>query len=69
MSWMEYEERLKQYFIANKITTDDDKKANFLTQLHPDTYHMFRGLTSPPKPKDKSFTELVTLMNSLEEQP
>ena len=60
-NWDQYIERLSCYFEANDITVEAKKKAIFLSIVGSKTYTILRGL-SDNKPKDKSFDELVKLM-------
>ena len=60
-SWMEYTERLEQYFAANEITDKGKKRAVLLSVCGAKTYKLIRNLVNPRKPTDKSFAELVNL--------
>ncbi|XP_057369629.1 uncharacterized protein K02A2.6-like [Daphnia carinata] len=60
VSWSVYEERMDQYFSANKITEEEDKKAVFITVIGDDTYTLLRDLLSPDLPSTKTFDELRT---------
>ena len=64
----EYEriERLGLYFTANDIDNEEKRKAILLTSHGIECYHLFKGLTTPRKPTDKTFVELVTLMTNHE---
>ena len=57
-----YEERLEMYFIVNKIVDTEMKKALFLTVSGSDLYQLIRSLTSPGKPTEKTFEELIKLV-------
>ena len=61
-SFDSYEERLEMYFVVNKVTEAEMKKALFLTVIGPELYQLMRSLTSPGKPTDKTFYELMTLV-------
>ncbi|XP_067687115.1 uncharacterized protein [Haliotis asinina] len=56
--WIEYIERLNQYFVANDITDSDKKKAIRLTEVGRETYSLMGTLVSPAKPSEKSYTDL-----------
>ena len=64
----EYEriERLELYFTANDIDDEEKRKAILLTSCGIECYRLFKGLTSPRKPVDKTFIELVTLITNHE---
>ena len=61
-SWVEYTERLEQYFIANGITEAAKKRAVLLAVVGVESYHLIRSLAAPAKPSEKSFEELVEIM-------
>ncbi len=61
-AWVEYTERLEQYFIANGITEAAKKRAVLLAVVGVESYHLIRSLAAPTKPSEKSFEELVELM-------
>ena len=65
--WTSYVERLELFFKANEITEEDKQKAILLSSCGASTYKLFKGLAAPTKPKDKSLTELVTLMKEHQE--
>ena len=64
--WQSYIEKLELYFIANDIDDEEKRKAILLTSCGIECYHLFKGLTTPTKPVDKKFIELVTLMTNHE---
>ena len=69
-SWVEYTERVKQYFAVNEITDNHKKRAILLSVCGAKTYKLIRNLVNPRKPPDKSFAELVTLVkNHLNPRP
>ena len=69
-SWIEYTERLGQYFAVNEITDSAKKRAILLSVCGAKTYKLIRNLVSPRKPTDKSFAELVNLVkNHLNPRP
>ena len=69
-SWIEYTERLEQYFAANEITDNNKKRAVLLSVCGAKTYKLIRNLVNPRKPADKSFVELVNLVkNHLNPRP
>ena len=53
-----YIERLELFFIANGIE-EDKQKASLLSLVGPKTYQLLRGLTSPEKPHEKSYEEIM----------
>ena len=62
--WQNYVERLEFFFQANSITDGAKKRATLLSSCGPEPYNLFRGLCAPDKPADKSFKELVDLMQA-----
>ena len=52
--WLEFVERLEQYFEANSIG-DEKKWAILLTVCGSKTYSLIRHTVAPQKPKDKSY--------------
>ena len=60
--WEAYTERLDLYFTANAVE-DDRKVAVFLTVAGPKTYTLVRNLVAPAKPADKTYRELVELVD------
>ena len=57
-SWIEYTERLEQYFAANAITDNGKKRAVLLSVCGARTYKLLRNLVDPRKSTAKSFAEL-----------
>lgn len=60
--WQQYVERLEFYFIANGITTEEKKRAVFLSVIGSPTYRILRNLLTPDKPGDKTYEELTTVL-------
>ena len=64
--WVQYIERLEFYFQANKtvINPEDDfqKKTILLSGVGAKTYNLIRNLVAPNKPSDKTFKEIVDLV-------
>jgi len=70
-SWIEYTERLEQYFAANEIrtTTRNGRFCSVYVERKL-TIKLIRNLVNPRKPTDKSFGELVILVkNHLNPRP
>ena len=66
--WKDYSDRLKQYFVANKMDTDEDaerRRAVLLTVCSAPTYSLIKDLLAPAKPSDKSYEELVNLVKDI----
>ena len=61
-SWVEYVERLEQYFIANDIGDAAKKRAILLSVVGSATYHLIRSLAAPARPSEKTYGELVELV-------
>ena len=61
--WVSYTERLTQYFIANGIEAEGDKRrAILLSSCGAPTYQLIRNLVAPGNPTDKTFSQIVTLV-------
>ena len=60
--WPQYVERLGFFFIANSITTAEKKRAIFLSVVGAATYKVLRNLISPELPSEKSYDELVSVL-------
>ncbi|MGH0173820.1 UNVERIFIED_CONTAM: hypothetical protein FKN15_066553 [Acipenser sinensis] len=67
--WATYVERLEQYCKANEIA-DEKKVAVLLSVMGAKTYSLLRNLTAPVKPADKTYTQIVeVLQNHLSPKP
>ena len=64
--WQSYVERLELFFTANDVNDAEKKRAILLTSCGIETYQLFKGLTAPAKPVEKTFNELVILMTNHE---
>lgn len=62
--WSSYIERIELFYVANDIEDEVKKRAILLSSCGINTYRLFKGLTAPAKPADKTFQELVTLMKN-----
>jgi hypothetical protein len=62
--WTQYVERLEHFFAANGHTEANKKKSILLTAIGPAAYKLLRSLVSPAKPGDKSYDELVDVMQT-----
>ena len=60
--WTAYSERLEQYFVANDVDEAAKKRAILLSVCGASTYKLIRSLVAPDKPTDKSFEDLVALL-------
>jgi poly(3-hydroxybutyrate) depolymerase len=60
--WKAYAERLELFFVANGIEDADKRRTTLLTVCGPSTYALIRDLLAPAKPTDKTFAELVALV-------
>ena len=60
--WNTYIEQLELFFEANRISDELQRKAILLSSCGITTYKLFKGLTAPVKPDEKSFDELKQLM-------
>ena len=59
--WKDYIEQLEQFFLANDVD-DGGKKRAILLSSGSKTYSLIRNLVAPDRPSDKSFDQLVELM-------
>ena len=62
--WTAYSERLEQYFVANDIAEGAKKRAILLSGCGASTYKLIRSLVVPDKPTDKSYADLVSLLQN-----
>ena len=63
--WEDCTDRMKQYFVANKIDTYEDaerRRAVLLTVCGAPTYSLIKDLLALGKPSDKSYEEFVNLV-------
>ena len=60
--WIEYTERLENYFVANEVTDEGKRRAILLTAVGRQTYHVIRNLALPRSPKELSYEELVEIV-------
>ena len=61
--WVSYTEYLIQYFVANGISEEGDtRKAILLSSCGASTYQLIRNLVAPGKPTDKTFSQIVLLV-------
>jgi len=67
--WPTYVERVEQYFVANNVA-DDKRVASLLSLIGSRTYGLLCSLTTPDKPSEKPYTEIVdTLSRHLSPKP
>ena len=62
--WQSYVERMEQYFSANDVTAAGKKRAILLSACGPATYQLIRNLVSPAATTDKSFAQIVELVQN-----
>lgn len=60
--WQVYTERLEQFFEINEIS-DDKKKSLLISSISDNTYKTLRDLCHPLLPKNKTFSELIEILN------
>ncbi|CAB4039062.1 Hypothetical predicted protein [Paramuricea clavata] len=60
--WSQYIERLEFYFEANGVDDEDKQRAILLSVCGSKTYKLIRNLITPNKPSEKTFAELVELV-------
>jgi hypothetical protein len=61
-SWTEWCEVLEHYIELNNIQGEQQKRALLITSCGLDTYQLMRNLVQPSKPKEKSFKELIEVV-------
>ena len=57
--WIEYAERLENYFIANELEDVAKRRAILLNGVGAPTYRLIKTLALPGTPKDLTFEEIV----------
>lgn len=62
--WPQYQERIEQVFIANDITSDEKKRAVFLSVCGKDTFKLICSLLSPAKPSATAFTDICAKLEA-----
>ena len=63
--WVSCTERLIQYFVANSIAEEGDKrKAILLSSCSAATYQLICNLVAPDKPTDKNYAEIVAVVKA-----
>ena len=62
--WQSYVECLELFFTANDVHNAEKKRAILLMSCGIETYWLFKGLTVPAEPVEKTFCELVILMTN-----
>ena len=67
--WLAYTERMQQYFAANDVRSAEKQRAILLSSVGASTYQLFKSLLAPGKPADKSFDELVQLVQDHHQPP
>ncbi|CAB3992544.1 Retrovirus-related Pol poly from transposon [Paramuricea clavata] len=60
--WSQYIERLEFYFEANGVDDEDKQRAILLSVCGSETYKLIPNLIMPNKPPEKTFAELVELV-------
>lgn len=58
--WATYVERVEQYCLANDI--GNERKVVLLSVMGAKTYNLLRSLTAPVKPAEKTFKEIVDVL-------
>ena len=60
--WLQYEQRLEQFFIANGIETMEKKRAVLITVVGRPTFKVLRSLIHPKKPEETPYSELTAAL-------
>ena len=61
-NWTEWVEVLENYIELNKIESEQEKRALLITSCRIETYQLMCNLVQPAKPKEKTFNELVKVV-------
>ena len=67
--WLAYTERMQQYFAANDVRSADKQRAILLSAVGASTYQLIKSLLAPNKPSERSFDELVKLVQDHHQPP
>ena len=62
--WGSYVERAEHYFEANGVDTQETRRAVLLSSCGAPTYRLIRNLSTPLKPGEKTYKEIVELVAS-----
>ena len=62
--WLSYAERLQEYVAANDIDAATKQHAFLLSLCGAETYQLIHNLIFPHKPANKSFKQLVDLVQA-----
>ena len=62
--WTEYEERLGHFFAANGVTEEPKQRSILLSVCGARTYRLIRSLTTPRKPGEVPYADLVRLVGN-----
>ena len=57
--WGSYVERAEHYFVANGVDTQETRRAVLLSSCGAPTYRLIRNLSTPLKPGEKTYKEIV----------
>ena len=65
-TWQSYRDRISFYFQANRIYSDEDRKALFLWSVGDATYNLLESLVSPRSLADDDikFIDLIKLLDT-----
>lgn len=64
-NWKEFSEKLDIFLSLNDITENNRKTAVLISCVCEETYDIMRSLCYPIKPNQKSYDDLIQLLNSL----
>ena len=62
-------QRIDEYFLAKDVESPEKQRAILLSVCGASTYQKIRDLLAPEKPKSKSFTEIVKLVQDHHQPP
>lgn len=63
-NWIVYADKLEQFFIAYKITDDNQKRAILLTSLDEEVYEKLSDLCFPDTPGSKTYKDVCAIMKT-----
>ena len=67
--WLAYTERLQHYFAANDMRNAEKQCAVLLSSVGSSIYQLMKSLLAPTKPSEKTFDELVRLVQDHYQPP
>ena len=60
--WTLYVQRVQEYLVANRISTEEKKRAVLVTLMGSEAYELLASLVTPDKPLTKKFENIIATM-------